>query len=695
MDRATRILAVAVLGVIAAVCVLVPQPAIALGGSLLLVLGIPGWVAAHALAGGDSEADRADLVAAAFGGVAVSATALWITGATIGFTRVTLGAAPVVASLLLTLFGPSRGDSRRTFPKQFRALAVLSIVFAILVAVPFVPYGLERADGVHHMGLSDWYLHLMMTTTLDTAPSLPPDNPYLLAHHAAYYHYAFHLIAAAIHRIADRPVDIFPLLLGLTMLTAAAFPLVVFSLARRRAGGDGRVALLAAGGATLLAGFDVLVWATYAYENAAANGPLGLDLKSLRLLIPSAHLHAWIPVYERQFNAPYVALLWAPHYVAAVLTALLAIHAMRSEVRRPAFLTVAFLLAALPGLSAYVLVATAVAVAAIVAADVLVHRNPWRSPQLRHWMVAGIPALLLALPIFATLRASVGQHVAPLILHVSSVGTIRNGALFTTLYGDGQSMRLADTPMLLLMQFGVLGAFGVIGILRRLALRRMDDLAFAHAAAAVAVLVFLVLFRPPIGMDNNLGMRPMLLVWGLLAPFAAEAWALSPRVPLVRWIALLPCLAALPYGLAGATLEGYLFRPTPKSLVEAARWINEHAPPGSPVAVDPENHPRNLDLWLRQPLIEAEHRRNAFMMGAPPDEFEAVRTRLHEAYGMSDGAQAGTRFVELGADVVLASRAAGGPLPWATLSCFVPGYQAPDLVAYVRAPGACPRAAAS
>ena len=36
---------------------------------------------------------------------------------------------------------------------------------ALLVAIPFYPHGRERADGVHHVGLSDWYLHLMMTTS--------------------------------------------------------------------------------------------------------------------------------------------------------------------------------------------------------------------------------------------------------------------------------------------------------------------------------------------------------------------------------------------------------------------------------------------------------------------------------------------------------------------------------------------------
>src|SRR5206468_2890018 len=162
--------------------------------------------------------------------------------------------------------------------------------FALLVAVPFLPYGRERPDGVHTMGLSDWYLHLMMTTRLDTSRSLPPTNPYLITHAEAHYHYGFHLLAAAIHRAAGRPVDLFPILLGQTMLTAAAVPLVLFSLSRRRLGGDPAKALVAAAAGTLLAGFDLVVWATYIPQTLAEHWPLPAGIQGLRLLIPSAHL---------------------------------------------------------------------------------------------------------------------------------------------------------------------------------------------------------------------------------------------------------------------------------------------------------------------------------------------------------------------------------------------------------------------
>ena len=461
--------AVTALGAASVSACFTPAGLISLCGALVALVVLPGWATAYALVGGDSQADRADALAASFGGIAVSATALWIAGATIGLSRSSILAAPICAALVLVATGPREPAARRSFPPRFTALLLLAATFALLVAIPFYPYGRTRADGIHVMGLSDWYLHLMMTSTLDTAGSLPPTNPYLLAHKGARYHYAFHLLAAAIHRAAGRPVDVFPILLGLTLLTAAAYPLVLFSVSRRRLGGDAAKAFAAAAGGVFLAGFDLMVWSADIVHTLVAKWPLPPGIGGLRLLIPSVHLHSWIPVFERQFNAPYLALLWAPHYVAAVLVSLLCLHGLRNEIDRPPVFVAAFLLASLPGLSAYVLLATAVAVGALVLADQWHHGWPlWRSPATVRWVRTGATALVLAAPILLTLRASVEQHVAPLILHVSSVGTLRNGALFTFLLGDHQWTRVLDTPALLLFQFGIVGVLGALSLVRRM-----------------------------------------------------------------------------------------------------------------------------------------------------------------------------------------------------------------------------------
>jgi hypothetical protein len=289
----------------------------------------------------------------------------------------------------------------------------------------------------------------------------------------------------------------------------------------------------------------------------------------------------------------------------------------------------------------------------------------------------------------ATLTGGVDQHVAPLVLHVSSAGTLRNGAVFTSLFGDTQWARLLDTPAVLVFQFGMIGVLGMLGVVRRYREGRFDDLARGHEASAFAVLAVLVLFRPPVGMDNNLGFRPMLLVWSLLVPFAAETWFVPARFPLLRWAGVAVCAAALPYGMLGATLEGWLFRPTPAAMVAAARWINENTPPGAPVAVDPEDHPRIFDFWLRRPLIEAEHRRNAFMLGAPPEEFESVRQSLHEAYASLDGAEAAQRFASLGAEAVVARLGSRDALPWERLPCFAVEYRNSEFAVLVKSSEIC------
>jgi hypothetical protein len=676
-------------GIAGAALAFVPYAPFALAGAVIVIAVVPAAATAYALVGDEPTADAADFFAASFGGFATSSLALWVIGATVGLDRATILAAPLALSIVLaaTCGGAAAG---RPAPRELRALLALALGFAILVAIPFYPHGRQRADGIHHMGLSDWYLHLMMTTSLDTATSLPPPNPYLLAHAHAHYHYAFHLLGAAIHRASGRAVDIFPILLGLALWIAAAFPLVLFSMSRRRLDGDSRKALLAAAAGTLFAGFDLVVWASDMVRIAFENWPLPLSFKGLRLLVPSAHLHSWIPVYERQFNAPYVALLWAPHYVAAVTAAILSLHALRAEVGRPPRLAAALVLAALPGLSAYVLIAMAVGIAALVAADVWHHRGRvTESAAVARWIPIGVAALVLAAPVLLTLRASVEQHVAPLVLHISAVGSLRNGAVFTTLLGDHQWTRALDEPLLLAFQLGVIGVGGAIGIVRRVRSGRLDDLSRGHAAAAIAILVFLVLFRPPVGMDNNLGFRPMLLVWCLLVPFAAEAWFGAERFRRLGLVGAAICLAALPYGLVGATLEGWSFRPVPREQVEVARWINANLPPASPVALDPEDHSRYFDMFLRQPLIEAEHRRNAFMLGAPPDEFEAIRASLHEAFTSLDAKAAANRFEQLGAVVVVVRANENGALPWPRLPCYREAHRDADLVVLVRDPASC------
>jgi len=77
------------------------------------------------------------------------------------------------------------------------------------------------------------------------------------------------------------------------------------------------------------------------------------------------------------------------------------------------------------------------------------------------------------------------------------------------------------------------------------------------------------------------------------------------------------------------------------------------------------------------------------MLGAPPEEFEADRANLHEAYASLDGPAAAKRFGDLGADVVVARADAAGSLRWPALPCFREDYRSGDLVVLVRTEEAC------
>ncbi|MGH7822126.1 MAG: hypothetical protein ACREQ9_20375, partial [Candidatus Binatia bacterium] len=506
----------------------VPERSLALAAAAFVVVAMPAWAVGRAIAAGDPDGDRIDFLAASFGGVALSSLAVWTGAVLVGLSRTEVIVAPLVASLLLHLFTDASGETVRKSGagRTGWILFVVAGCFALLVALPFLPYGWERADGVHRMGLSDWYLHLMITSALDAAHSLPPRNPYLWADAGAHYHYGFHLVGAAIHRAAGRQGDVFPALLALTMLTAFAFPVVLFVVSRRTLDGDPRAALLAAAAGVFLFGFDLVVWVANALPDLVGAWPPSDGFAAIRAAVPSAHLDHWIEHDERQFNAPYTALLWAPHHVAAVVTALLAIHALRARTRGSAIVVpVACLLASLPGLSGYVAITAAVGAAAVVVADqVAGGRFFRRSTTVLRWGAVGVGALVLSTPILASLRGSVGQHFAPLTVHLSSAGDWRNGAVFTTLFGHHSWTHLLDTPALYLFEFGLVGALGAAELVRRARRREWTAVRRENAAILVAVFLFLNFVRPPLGGPNNLNFRPMLVVWSLLVPFAVEAW---------------------------------------------------------------------------------------------------------------------------------------------------------------------------
>ncbi|MCH7823562.1 MAG: hypothetical protein IH849_02060, partial [Acidobacteria bacterium] len=398
----------------------------------LFVLGAPALSAVYWLRSRDAAADAVELAAVAYGGVAISALSIWVFAQAFGLSWKVLLLGVFAGSTAIVTPALVRRRVRSAAPaknKHFPVLGIAGLVFATLAYIPFLTYGWERADGIHRMAMTDWYKHLITTTALGVADVFPPPNPFLHVAEPAPYYYGFHLVGAAIARLAGSIAGpaavgelIFPALLLLTLLTAAATPFVAYTVARTVAAGSGggrgdasRVPLLAALGATFLAGFDLIPLALDAAVNLASSEPLEGGLAGLRALVPSTHLDYWIHHNERQFNAPYLTTIWAPQHMAAVLVALLAIHlvlrraqlaerASRSAPFGVAWLLPAALLAGLPALSAYVAVGLAFGVGGAALAESVRKRClPWRTTAWQLWLVPGTVAIVRSLPVAAVL----------------------------------------------------------------------------------------------------------------------------------------------------------------------------------------------------------------------------------------------------------------------------------------------------
>ena len=645
----------------------------ALVGALCCVLVAPAVAASRA--GSDSNPNDLPVrLAYAFGGVGVASVSIWIAGWVWEVNAWTVVGAPLALSgLLLSLRSGWVGRPTLGPP----VIWIAALVIGVLVLVPFLPYGRVSADGVHRMAMSDWYKHLMLTTVLEGG-TFPPPNPFLAAVSTAPYYYGFHLVVAAIE-IAARSTATFWLLLGFTVLTAAAYPVVLFVVARDLFS-DTRRAVTAAIGGTFLAGFDIAVWLIHAVRDTASAWPLPTGLAGLRAAVPMTSIDFWIHHNERQFTGPYVTAIWAPHHLAAVLLSLLVIREMclvgPSSRRR---LLPVIILTSIPAVSVYVAVALFVGVGVAVLTDAwIVRRPPWAVDSCRRWAQVGVPALALSLPVLFVLAAS----RSPLEIGISSAGTFLNGAIFTALLGDGVVARLLDTPVLYLVEFGIVGLLGAIGIVGRKKCRTLSSPQRTLAIIAAGVIVFVTLVRPPVDGPNNLYARPMLLVWSILACFAADAWHAVPRVGWCRVVGVVLGVIGTAVTIVGVTVEA-VFWTTPPDTVAALRWINASTPRQTVVAYDPEQGRHGY--WLRRPVV-IDDRRLALLFGATDAEYDSVVGRLQDAYNASSPAAAASRFDQLGADVIVV----GAPSPaWARQPCFITGYESPSIGVVTRNPESC------
>jgi hypothetical protein len=771
---------------------------IALITAALLVLAVPALAAVALRRLLMPRADAIEMVALGYGGMGLAAVFIWWGAVLAGPSwQVVLGAAwlgaavPLLPRARRRLLGKGgsgaagaagphdspalpQGTARHAdgTPHRFAAaqhadgslpgsaqadfvlLAVAGVLYALLVWLPFLTYGWQRPDGVHRMAMTDWYKHLISTTALTAADGFPPPNPFLQAVDAAPYYYGFHLVAAGVARVGaalggiDPGELVYPALLLLTLVTAAATPFVAYTvartivssrdpadLARTRDGEPAgtaraqarRAALLAALAATFLAGFDLIPLALDTAVNLAGGAAEQGGIAGLRAAIPSTHLDYWIHHDERQFNAPYLSTLWAPQHMAAALTALLALHLVlrprqRAEsgdgaVFASGWWLPALLLAALPAMSAYVALGLVIAVAGAAALECERKRClPWRSDTCRFWLAPGLAAGGLALPVLLLLAGSSGG--GGLTVRVSDAGGWSNGALFSALFGAGWLTAVFDSVAVYAVELGIIGLLAAADIRRRAGEGRLLPHQHHVVELVLALLVVLVFVRPAAGEPNNLYARPLVVAWFLLAPFAATRWACAGgsapatggardtpegdhfATPLsrshrgqrgkgARWATagVLLCLLANGYALLGVVLEGALFWATPSSAVEVSRWINDNTPRDAVIAVAPEEFLSGFGYWLRRPLALADER-HALLFGGSRERYREVALSLQRARHGSDAAAAVAALHTAGGSFWLVARAGGDPA-WAASPCFSTPFRNRDwlVAAGVAGPG--------
>ena len=658
--------------------------------ALTILIFIPAFVATRYVES-KNGADPLDEAAYAYGGIGITCWCLWVASLYGGGRVEAIAVTVLFVAVVLVVMAPADLRRKLTFRNSFNpsvsaeTLTVLMTGFlmTLLVALPFLPYGWHAGDVVHRMSMTDWYKHLSVATTLQHA-NFPPSNPFLMAVDPSPYYYGFHLVASSFQRFSDNAGDLFFVLLGLTLVTAAAFPVVVYTLARGLFCSR-RCAAVAAVAASLLAGFDLIVWVLYAFRDVVEAWPLDSGMAGLRALVPSSQLDFWIHHNERQFSPPYVSTIWAPQHVAAVLTALLVMHMNRPQdnvvIGRLGFLPM-LLLASLPAMSAYVAVSFVVGITVSVLLDAERNRcAPWRTDAFRRWARVGFGAAVLAVPVLWVLVD--GSSNDQLTLGLSAAGGLLNGAVFSTVFGDGSVSRLLDTPVLYLVEFGVVGVFGLSAIRRRV---RQHELSSAQQQAIVmmvAITVFVTFVRPSLDGPNNLFARPMLLVWVLLACFAADEWCYTTRRRLSMTTGVFVCAMGTVLAVAGATAEGFLFRVSSTEAVEVSRWINANTPDSSVVAFRPPD--RSMGYWLRRRVVAAD-RRHALLFGASAKQYDEVTRQLDAAYNTLDPEEAWIRFRDVGADVIVVAV----PTPrWARAPCFLAGYRGATFAVLTRAGEAC------
>jgi len=589
-------------------------------------------------------AGAVEVLTFAMAGPAAMVPLLWALSTIRGLSPLTtLLAGALTAALIVPMKRRPSSDGAATAAAPWRQLAAIALAAAALATIAFLPQGMQRDDGVHRIAMHDWQKHLLVTHELVGAATVPPANPFLRASGTTPYYAGFHLLAAALTQAVGSSAAVFLALTLLALLSLLLVPLVAYVLADGLFD-DTRTALLAAAATTLLAGFDFAILALDTLLAAVTEWSGALTFAGLRELVPSTHLDYWIHHNARQLNAPLMTALWAPQHLLAACLAVLCLHQISRHGLKQwrDVLPVVPLLAAVPLLSAYVGLVLAVALGAAWLTLTAVRERA-------HWLALAVSATVLLAPFIRGLAAGSSP---PLGIRISPAGSWINGALFTSLLGDHVVARLLDTPALLVVEFGVIGLLGTLGVRRCLSECRSGHVVRLVWAAGLAVAVG-ILVRPPFDEPNNVYARGLLLAWFILAAFGAHEWRRRPH----NWawrIATVVCLLGTVFTPIGLLLEGVSFRGTPADAIATIEQLHAATPPDAIVAI-PEGALSGQAFFLRRRLLSYDER-HARIFGAPEGAYEATMTAFADAIASPLPPNAARRLRALDVDVLLSPR---------------------------------------
>ncbi|MDX2199979.1 MAG: hypothetical protein SF069_13540 [Phycisphaerae bacterium] len=458
----------------------------------------------------------------------------------------------------------------------------------------------------------DYVKHHAIMMALETGPlplrspfyAAAPDEPYY------YYHYAY-LWPAALRILSFGTIPI-SVAFGLhSALVAVAFILLIFVIARRLTGSDGR-ALFAAACASIIGGWDVI--------------PIAFQVLSQGRAIP-AIFDSWIPSPWRIHNLG-TQFLWCPQHVHALLTLTLVGEWLARMPHSRAWLALGPLFAAsIFGSSAFVSL-TAFPAAAILALRSLAPQQPTGSEGIAIirrfaallWIaVASLALMMLQLPGYLEMGRRIGGGF-------TTAWDRLPVAILGRLAPPGVIANWLDAPWILFIDLGIV-AVALAALAMGPARRFVRDpvlLLLLLAGGMGAIGTFTLHDRAH---EFVYGFRVCVMALSAAGAIAAAfLWPANRSARLAKIGIVYAVLLGLPVGLLELPLMASraLLRAAPLEADRGAlTWIRANTPPNAVVQGDPISRFETVQLIDRRAAVLDPD--NAHVQVFTPRDLPAMR----------------------------------------------------------------------